>query len=227
MAEDPNAIVQFVEGVPRAERTAKRKKTQRQPVLKLELGVGEAHHQMDIVAHKLYELETPPTQVAANSQHWTKTDEELFNKAKKNYDDVISQFLSRPMVYRFESTKQKMWDYFLEQQRLQREKEMLEEMEKARQAGGGKGRRIRKKMDSEKAGKDANHLLEKERTQEVIPIEKELETFLDPFDVPPPWQKEVSATGIITYFNPTTKHRTTEKPKEEVHFYFFLVFYQH
>jgi hypothetical protein len=195
------------------------KKTERKVVLKLELGAGATTHQMGIVANTLYELDKPPELPAKNNQHWSKTDDELYNIAKKAYDDILNQFQMKPQVYRFESTKEKIWADLVRIERDKAQAATVEEVQKAAAQGRMGARKLRRKQEKEqkekeKAAKEAE--IKAHMVPEKITIEEEIATYLDPFDVPLPWVKEVGISGLVTYHNLETDHRTTERPKEEV-----------
>lgn len=171
------------------------KKTERQVVLKLELGVGAPAHQMGIVANTLYNIDKPPEIPASNNQHWTKTDDELYNIARKSYDDILNQFQMKPQVYRFESTKEKMWADFARIERELQEKQALEEMQKA--SAFGKAKRVKRKLEKEqqlqkeREAKHQHDLAVQAAAAAKPSLDEEIATFLDPFDVPPPWVREV------------------------------------
>jgi hypothetical protein len=216
MGVDPTAAL-LQSGSPGS--TTLPKKTERKVVLKLELGAGATTHQMGIVANTLYELDKPPELPAKNNQHWSKTDDELYNIAKKAYDDILNQFQMKPQVYRFESTKEKIWADLVRIERDKAQAANVEEVQKAAAQGRMGARKLRRKQEKEqkekeKAAKEAE--IKAHMVPEKITIEEEIATYLDPFDVPLPWVKEVGISGLVTYHNLETDHRTAERPKEEV-----------
>lgn len=208
------------------------KKTQRKAILKLELS-GETRDKLGTVAQGLYGMSPVPDKPAANNQKWHTVDKELYAVAKGSYDGVIAPFLEQPRVYRFESTKQKLWDDLVRIEKENREKKLLAEMEKSKTEVGAakkKARQQRKlqqqKQEEEKlkeavaaAAAEAEH---KSDTSKPIEPEDQIDTFLDPFALPSPWRMEVNKAGQVTYFNPETSHRMAEKPTDEVPLLFYL-----
>lgn len=76
-------------------------------MLKLEL-TDSLSKNLEKVASTLYNLKIRPTRKANNSKAW-KTTDGLMLEAKKSYDEIIDAFHSEPRVYKFPSTKEKIW----------------------------------------------------------------------------------------------------------------------
>jgi len=83
------------------------KLTRRNHLLKLEL-TDSLSKNLEKVASTLYDLKIRPTRKANNSKSWKMTDG-LMLEAKKSYDEIINAFHSEPRVYKFPSTKEKIW----------------------------------------------------------------------------------------------------------------------
>jgi len=83
------------------------KLTSRNRLLKLEL-TDSLPKNLEKVASTLYNLKIRPTKKANNSKVW-KTTDGLMLEAKRSYDEIIDAFHSEPRVYKFQSTKEKIW----------------------------------------------------------------------------------------------------------------------
>lgn len=83
------------------------KLTSRNRLLKLEL-TDSLPKNLEKVASTLYNLKIRPTKKANNSKAW-KTTDGLMLEAKRSYDEIIDAFHSEPRVYKFQSTKEKIW----------------------------------------------------------------------------------------------------------------------
>ena len=81
--------------------------TQRNRLLKLEL-TDSLPKNLVKIASTLYNVKIKPTRKAVNSKVWATTDG-LMLEAKKSYDEIIDAFNSEPKVYKFASTKEKIW----------------------------------------------------------------------------------------------------------------------
>lgn len=103
--------------------------TKRSALLKLEL-TGDAMHQIENVAHTLYDIDIRNATLASNSLHWAATDDILYREAKASYDGILAAFQKEPKVYKLEATKEKVWETNRieeEQRRLQEEEQKIEE----------------------------------------------------------------------------------------------------
>jgi CRISPR/Cas system-associated endonuclease/helicase Cas3 len=190
---------------------AQKKKTERKAIVRLELS-NDLHQQLETIATGLYDMEAPPLQVAKNSQHWATVDDAIYKVAKRSYDDILLAFLKNPKLYRFESTREKIWADIDMAVKLKREREIDEEITKSKSNAGKK--KLREKKLAAQLKNEAK-LLDQTETQ-AESLDTLLETYLDPFDLPYPWRKEVTKGGLVTYYNPQTDHRVAERPAEQV-----------
>ena len=181
------------------------KKTKRSAVLKLEFG-NDTHSQLDKVATALYGLEAQPTKAAKDNNAWTKTDQELFAVAKASYDGVLAPFLEDPRVYKFNSTKEKVWEDLLNTlRRLEEEKAAAKDATRRRKPEGAAEKKKAARRPKKKAEDD----------EEKPPnMDQQLATYLDPFDLPKPWREDKGKDGVIRYFNSETYQKVDMKPGE-------------
>ncbi len=83
--------------------------TKRKVLLKLELS-GDLPKQLKSVSKTIYGIGYQPQQPAENNREWKTTDDVLYAESKKSYDEIINVFKSEPKVYKFASTKEKIWE---------------------------------------------------------------------------------------------------------------------
>ena len=84
--------------------------TKRKVLLKLEL-TGNVPKKLESIATTVYGLDNfLPTEQAEDNSQWKTTDQVLYADAKKSYDEMMAVFRSKPKVYKFESTKNKIWE---------------------------------------------------------------------------------------------------------------------
>ena len=83
--------------------------TKRKVLLKLELS-GDLPKQLKAVSKTIYGIGYQPQQPSENNREWKTTDDVLYAESKKSYDEIINVFKSEPKVYKFESTKEKIWE---------------------------------------------------------------------------------------------------------------------
>ena len=199
------------------------KVTKRLPVLKLELGTGDSYSQLNIIAKSVYGLEPPPPVASRERLNWRTIDSKLYGDAKAAYDGIVNPFLKKPRVFKLEATKSKVWGD-------EEHKNALEEAEWKRKEEQ-RAKRIRK-MEKKKAAakeaaklkllgiisevkRDADDLPDAEVDEFEVPMteEQQLETFLDPFEVPLPWAKDIWK-GKVSWVNRETLERVYKPPAE-------------
>lgn len=128
----------------------------RKALLKLEVS-SATDSQLGQVAKNLYEIDYQPREAAEDSQVWQKTDEELYNIAKQKYDGLINPFLEKPRVFRFESTREKVWESLLTKEEIYRIEADKRVKERERQE---EEKRLQRKKDDE-------YIKERERQRQL------------------------------------------------------------
>ena len=205
------------------------KKTKRNPILKLELGTGDPRNQVKIVSDTVYGLADIPHMPSREYTKWRTVDESLFGDAISAYQGTIDPFKQQPRVYKIESIKEKVWEgtrdkteenFAKEEEEYMKRKALLdarkakmaakkkEAIAKAEAAGGKVANPLAAKVDE-----GMKMMEEAEQNKELPPLtlEEQLETYLDPFEPPAPWIKEVHK-GELTYLNEETMERMIAKP---------------
>lgn len=205
------------------------KKLKRMPIVKLELGEGDIIDKIGIVSQRVFGLEHAhgtsgelPSVPSRNYQHWRISDDTLYGEAKSAYDGIFTPFTRQPRVYKLESIKEKVWEMTRDrsaEEEAEKEAEYLKKQELLKER--------RKKMDAKMKAKPPPVLgakgaekmaaLEEAKIEFIQPSpfatkDEELETFLDPFEPPKPWIKEVW-NNKISYLNEDTKERLYTRPK--------------
>ena len=209
------------------------KKTKRLPVLKLEVGCGNIIDQIGIVSKRVFGFEhghaleaegETPSIPSRNYQHWRVSDDALYGEAKAAYDGIVVPFTKQPRVYKLASIKEKVWEMTRDKSA---EEEAAKEVEFERKQQQLKERRA--KMDAKMKAKPPPALgargaeIMAQREEEVSKVdytppapfatkEEELETFLDPFEPPKPWYKEIW-NNKLSYVNDETRERVYTRPQ--------------
>jgi hypothetical protein len=162
---------------------SKTKFTKRTKLVKLELS-SQTSLAINKVAANLYDIKNPSLNPTIDNETWYTTDA-LYADAKKAYDGILKTFLEEPIIYKLESTKEK-----LHAQSFDNNQDIDPNLDRI------------------------NEFLEKE-----IPLidENVLNTYIDPFDLPKPWEKKFEF-GQFIYFNPETFERLEIKPQEVIYF---------
>lgn len=193
-------------------------KTHRNVITKLEIPTADPRIQLDVVSSAVFDIhQTNPLELdyALDNTKWHTTDE-IYDKARLTYQSIIEPFTELPKVYKFESTKDKLYSYRLEN--------LNGNMRKIPLRSGATSRyleRINKNKVVEYIEDQEDE--EIQRKQKSIAIEKltpeereeyELETIINPFDPPKPWIRKTRLDGEVVYVNEETKQVKTTAPGE-------------
>lgn len=168
--------------------TQKKDLTERKLLLKLEL-MGAPAQKLVSVARTVYDIEPDYTMVPAkNNLEWHTTDEVLYREAKETYDAITMPFRADPQVYKFESTKEKIWEW--------------------NKNNGKQEQKLTKSIvyQSDHDAKRRGKVLKKEKHKDKL--EK---TFLDPFVLSKKWIKQTIEDKTF-YFNIETNERLDHEP---------------
>jgi len=206
------------------------KRTKRLPVLKLEVGEGEIANQLGIVSRRVFGLDYGhamegtfgmPSVPSRNYQHWRIADETLFGDAKAAYDGIVIPFTKQPRVYKLESIREKVWEATRdksEEEEAERDAEYKRKEEQLKQRRAKMDAKMKAKPPLALGAKGAEMMAKQDEEKiEFIPPapyatkDDELVTFLDPFEPPKPWYKEVW-NNKLSYFNDETKERIYTRP---------------
>lgn len=179
--------------------------TKRRALLKLELA-GDVRRQVDRVADALYDLHDVPLHPAADNTDWSTTDKQLYLAARKSYDEIIAAFTSDPKVYKFESTREKIWKYNellskIDFDAVPEEITPVREEAESRDKPRKKNKHFSRK--AEKAAKETAVVLNLDPT----------DTYLDPFQHPNYWVKQIENDGSESYLNKRTGETAAVRPQ--------------
>jgi hypothetical protein len=171
---------------------------------------NDTHSQLQKVSHDLYKTDVVGDTPAKDSQVWKFTDETLFREAKSSYENIIVAYAATPRVYRFESTKQKIWD----------DNDKRNAIEESKQSNAKTNRRKGRKQ-SITSTKIVQDLLRKRQQEEdrlresskLANRQDDQSTYLDPFAPPKPWKAEVKY-GKTVYVNKETGDILETNPGE-------------
>jgi hypothetical protein len=188
--------------------------TKRSKVVKIAFS-GKDQNALGKVSRDIYGYEDNLPEVAAVDQNWTTTDEGLYGPARSIYDSIVKPFLQEPKVYRFESTKQRIWS---DHERIRLEQLPPPEPEPEPEPVLGQfktGRKRNKQGKVVKVKSKALVAIENEQKRiEAVRLMDPLETYLDPFEIQKPWIEKKNDDGSIYYFNEDTKETTNIFPGE-------------
>lgn len=149
--------------------------TKRKVLLKLELS-GDIPKQLKAVSNTIYGIGYQPQQPSENNREWRTTDDVLYAEAKKSYDAIIEVFKSEPKVYKFASTKERIWERnkfgggLLPPVLLLENKQATPVLTKKKNRDYFQDRKAKKKVE----------VVKRELT-----LEEQTETYLDPFQAFP------------------------------------------
>ena len=206
------------------------KAVKRSKVIKLEF-VPDTHGKLAQVAETIYNLDPPPAVASWNNLNWAVTDKMLYEQAKQEYDNVTQPFLRSPRVYRFESTKETIWNDLrkdkiaaekkrkeLEAYEAEQEKKRAEK-QKERAAKGNQKLGDKKQIGAPAVAEEAAHVevIEVNAKDEPIinfaDLDEIKDTYLDPFGLNSSWRIEIDKkTGKQYYINSQTYEKTQDKP---------------
>jgi hypothetical protein len=217
-------------------------KTHRNVISKLELPTADPRDprvQLDLVSKKVFDLlpsdqqtSTLESEFALDSNKWLATDE-IYDTARNTYQSIIEPFTELPKVYKFESTKEKLFAFRLEglnerkpirkaissryAERLNKNKvlEYIEDQEEEEEEEGtSENNDNDKKKKNKKGTKNKKKTISLEKLTEEEREELELETIINPFEPPKPWVRKTRLDGEVVYVNEETKQVKTSAPGE-------------
>lgn len=188
--------------------------TTRHSVSKLELPSSDPVKSLSLVSANVYGISQESDHFSTNNNVWYETDD-VFNKAKQSYDEILSAFGEAPLVYKFPCTKERI----VEARKKKAEKAV------AAPSITGKKREFKKPafMQSKAMKKQPSVLYVEElnppvETSNMTPEEQyeyEIQTLLNPFDVPKPWVRRTRIDdGEVVFLNLETKQVKSFPPGE-------------
>jgi hypothetical protein len=174
--------------------------SERKTIVKLEL-VGQTDNKLNKVSKDLYNLNLPSIQAIDNND-WTITDDVLYSTAKKSYDEIIHVFDEKPLLYKFESIKEKVWEG---------NRKLLSEKNSINNSSFKQQTKAKQKAKDKKKKQIIDSLLPLE-SNPAKPIDI-VDTYIDPFQFSNDWVKlKPDENGIVEFNNKKTGEITIEPP---------------